>query len=318
MKVFIAGLILIVLSGTALLWQRLRDPALPAASSSEAHGPERSTRCMVWKVQRGKAVVWLCGSFHTMLESDYPLPTPYEQAFAESKIIVTEVPQGEANERLMREQVQKSGQLSDGMRLSGLLSEKTRTALQAWSQSSDLSMEKLQAMKPWMAALAITSAADGRCGYRSAIGIERHFMDKAGDRRNVGLASPQHQLSFFDKVEPGIQEQMILDAIEEDADYDSRRALRTIAWREGDVARLAALRDDSMRRIGPLGKLMFTDRNAEWLPVIEQYLDGTQTVMVLVGAGHLAGPGSLIDLLAGKGVNPVQMEYRTTRLAAPH
>ena len=316
MKVFVAGLILIVLSGTALLWQRSQERALLPSGRSEAQGPERSTRCMVWKAQRGKAIVWLCGSFHTMRESDYPLPAPYDQAFADSKVIITEVPQGEANDQKMREEVQRVGQLPGGKRLSGILSEKTRTALEAWSRNSDLSMEKLQALKPWMAALAISAAAEARAGYRSALGIERHYFANSGERTNAGLASPEHQLSFFDKVEPGLQEQMILNALEEDAGYESRRAMRTDAWREGDAARLGMLRSQSMSNAGPLESLLIADRNAEWLPKIEQYLDGTETVMVIVGAGHLAGPGSLVELLASKGVTLTQMDYRTTRPAS--
>ncbi len=315
MKVFVAGLVLIGLSGAALLWQRLQHTDLPVASGSEVPGPARTTRCMVWKAQRGKAIVWLCGSFHTMRESDYPLPAPYDQAFAESKVIITEVPQGEDNDRKMREEIQRLSQLSDGGRLSEILSERTRAALETCSRTSALSMEKLQTMKPWMAALAISAAAEARWGYRSALGIERHYSAKSGDRLSVALASPEHQLSFFDKAGPDTQEQMILNAIEEDAAYDSRRELRTIAWREGDSARLATLRDDSMRKISSLGKLLFSDRNAEWLPVIEQFLDGTETVMVLVGAGHLAGRGSLVELLTEKGVVVTQMEYTTTRPA---
>ena len=313
MKSLVAGLVLIVLSGAALLWQWSRDVPPPPSSAPVEKGPERVTRCMVWKAQRGTATVWLCGSIHSMRESDYPLPAPYETAFAESTVIVTELAQGEENDRKLREQIQLTGNLPDGTRLPDKFSENTRTALESWSRSGGLSMEKLQPMKPWMAALAITAAAEARVGYRRALGVERHFATKQGERRSEGLASPEHQLSFFDKVEPAIQEQMILKAIEEDGDYDAQRERRTGAWREGDAARLAALRDESMRTVGPLQKLMFDDRNAEWLPVIEKYLHGTETVMLLIGAGHLAGRGSLIDLLSQKGVSLTQMEYRTTR-----
>ncbi len=313
MKALVAGLVLIVLSGAALLWQRSREGSPPPPSAAVERGPERVTRCMVWKAHGGKATVWLCGSIHTMRESDYPLPAPCETAFAESKVIVTELAQSEETGRKLREHMLQSGSLSDGKRLPDVVSPKTLAALESWSQTGGLSMEKLQPMKPWMAALAITASAEARCGYRRTLGIERHFTAKLGDRRNEGLASPEHQLSFFDRVEPAVQEQMILQAIEEDRDYDSQRERRTSAWREGDAALLAALRDESLRTVNPLQKLMFDERNAEWLPVIEKYLDGTETVMVLIGAGHLAGRGSLIDLLAQKGVSLTQMEYRTTR-----
>lgn len=313
MKVFITGLILIVLSGAAVLWHRWQGAAPPSPATSGNHGPERTARCMVWKAERGKAVVWLCGSIHTLRESDYPLPPPYETAFAESKLIVMELPPGDASDRRTQEQLLVSGSLPDGQRLEDSLSAKTREALKAWSQARETGMEQMRAMKPWRAALAISAATGGRHGYRSALGIERHFAAAMGDRRTAGLTTAEHQFSFFDKVEPALQEQMILNAIAEDREDGTRREARTAAWREGDAAGLAALLDASMRGFGPLHDLLIRDRNVEWLPAIEQYLDGTETVMVLAGAGHLAGRGSLIDLLAQKGVSLTQMEYRTRR-----
>ena len=317
MKALVAGFILIALSGAAVLWHRLHHSATPSASpaASKAQNPERIALCMVWKAQRGNASVWLCGSIHVMRESDYPLPAPYEQAFSEAKLIVMELTQGDANDRKMREQLLASGSLPDGKRLQEVISLQAREAIESWGQSSGIGMEKLQPMKPWRAALEITAATANRHGYRSSLGIERHFAAKSGDRRSAGLTTPEHQFSLFDKVEPALQEQMLLRAIAEDGEDGSLREARTTAWREGDAARLAALLDESMRDYGPLHKRLFYDRNAEWLPAIERYLDGTETAMVLVGAGHLAGPGSLIDLLAQKGVTLTQMEYRTTRPA---
>ena len=51
---------------------------------------------------------------------------------------------------------------------------------------------------------------------------------------------------------------------------------------------------------------MIRGRNALWMPRLEQYLQGGDAV-VLVGAGHLAGPDGLIALLRrdGYAVQPV-------------
>ena len=43
------------------------------------------------------------------------------------------------------------------------------------------------------------------------------------------------------------------------------------------------------------------DRNRQWLPHIEQLLDDSEDYLVVVGALHLVGQESVIDLLERKG-----------------
>jgi uncharacterized protein len=46
---------------------------------------------------------------------------------------------------------------------------------------------------------------------------------------------------------------------------------------------------------------LLIDRNKRWVPKIEALADGPDTAMVIVGAGHLVGPDSVVDLLQKDG-----------------
>jgi len=46
---------------------------------------------------------------------------------------------------------------------------------------------------------------------------------------------------------------------------------------------------------------MMTDRNERWIPQIIALLDEPGTVLVAVGAGHLAGEDSVIKMLRAEG-----------------
>jgi uncharacterized protein YbaP (TraB family) len=46
---------------------------------------------------------------------------------------------------------------------------------------------------------------------------------------------------------------------------------------------------------------LITDRNRNWLPVIEAYQRKPQTRFILVGVGHLVGPDGLIEALKKRG-----------------
>jgi uncharacterized protein YbaP (TraB family) len=54
---------------------------------------------------------------------------------------------------------------------------------------------------------------------------------------------------------------------------------------------------------------MIVARNADWTPQIETILAGKGTVFIAVGAGHLAGPDSVIAMLQKHGVTVERVQY---------
>jgi hypothetical protein len=80
------------------------------------------------------------------------------------------------------------------------------------------------------------------------------------------------------------------------------------AWKRGDqsvfVRMLAQLRQASPDTY----RMMFTQRNERWADWIRGRMQSPGTVFVAVGAGHLAGPDSLLVQLAQRGI-PSQRVY---------
>lgn len=307
MKAIIAGFIVIALSGAAVLWHRCSQQ-----TGLNAPAVERTTHCMVWKAQRGMATVWLCGSFHLLRKSDYPLPQPYLTAFNQARRVVMELPPGETMQPF-----RTGGRLPAGKTLNDIVSAQTWDELENWNRRRGERASGMMHMKPWFAAVTIAATIHRRLGFDASFGMERWFTARLGDRLRSGLETAKQQLAVFDSIDPPLQEQMILQAIEEYEDSASPASVKAMmdAWRNGEVNPVYNMMQKTMGKFPELKKRVLDDRTAAWLPAIEKYLDGTETVMVLVGTGHLAGPGSLIDLLEKKGVSLTQMEYRTTRAA---
>ena len=44
----------------------------------------------VWKVSKGEKQLYIGGTIHMLSQSDYPLPTEFEEAYDRSKIVVFE------------------------------------------------------------------------------------------------------------------------------------------------------------------------------------------------------------------------------------
>ena len=80
------------------------------------------------------------------------------------------------------------------------------------------------------------------------------------------------------------------------------------AWANGDVEAIAATNlPQTPDDVAETQHVLF-DRNANWIPAIEKLLADNQQDLIVVGAAHLAGPGSVLDLLAKAGYTVTRVQ----------
>jgi hypothetical protein len=73
------------------------------------------------------------------------------------------------------------------------------------------------------------------------------------------------------------------------------------AWKKGNVKKLDGILNEDMDKFPALRKALFDDRHANWMPQIETLMRDGGDHVVVVGAAHLVGKGSVIDLLRAEG-----------------
>ena len=74
------------------------------------------------------------------------------------------------------------------------------------------------------------------------------------------------------------------------------------AWKKGDAKKLNDLMVAELKTKTPkLYKELLTDRNENWLPMIDAYQKTLQKEFILVGVGHLVGPDGIVEALRQKG-----------------
>jgi uncharacterized protein YbaP (TraB family) len=78
-----------------------------------------------------------------------------------------------------------------------------------------------------------------------------------------------------------------------DADFSKMLA----SWSRGDVRAIATSFNHDLSGSPALKDALLDRRNANWSRWIEQRLAKPGSVFMAVGAGHLAGPGSVVSLL---------------------
>lgn len=251
--------------------------------------------------------MFLAGSFHLLRASDYPLPAAYEQAWKESSQVVFEIAPGEMEKPEVRRKIGGMSLLPSG-KLSDRVSAETWKTLSSWAGETGTQETMLQRFQPWMAGLTVSITAFDRMGYKSEFGMEKHFTSRlqAEGKTGIGLESAVGQITLFTTLSAGQQEDMLKQALEEVKNPDI--LLKTsAAWHAGDAEALHTSLHESFADFRYLEKMMLSDRNAAWIPALEKCLQGDQPTLVMVGAGHLCGPGSVVDLLEKKGYRPVRL-----------
>ena len=79
------------------------------------------------------------------------------------------------------------------------------------------------------------------------------------------------------------------------------------AWSRGEVEVLEELTQESFKDFPGLYQRLITERNKNWLLEIEPILNRPGTTLVVVGALHLVGSESVVELLQEQGYTVKQL-----------
>ena len=117
----------------------------------------------------------------------------------------------------------------------------------------------------------------------------------------------EKQISLFTTMAEKDQEAMIKKTVEESKNWKTMIDDILAAWKTGDGPALKKLVADSIGKYPELHKKLLIDRNESWLEKIEELLQGGKDAIVIVGAAHLVGKDSVLDLLRKKGFSAKQL-----------
>jgi uncharacterized protein YbaP (TraB family) len=176
-----------------------------------------------------------------------------------------------------------------------------RAALQAAIKNSGFPPQALDRMKTWTAAFILLGNKFRALGLSGGVeGVLKSSFSAEG--KPVGeLETNLEQLSFFDKLPEAAQRSLLEGAIEENKSMDQEFAGMLKAWSKGDVQGIARTFDRYLSGSPPLQQTLIRERNANWSRWIEQRLAKPGAVMIAVGAGHLAGKDSVLEMLRKDG-----------------
>jgi uncharacterized protein YbaP (TraB family) len=158
-------------------------------------------------------------------------------------------------------------------------------------------------LRPWLAGMTLAQLNLRAVGLDPESGVEKRLTARAlKDHKPIeGLETLQEQLGFLANLPPK-QEKELVTYMLEDSEHISDEVDALIgAWRNGDAAGLEKLLTKDLADHPDLIQPLTTDRNRRWVPKIERLLNDSNDYLVVVGALHLVGKDSVIDLLQRAG-----------------
>lgn len=247
--------------------------------------------------------IWLLGTVHLLPPGTRWATPAIERAVQAADVLVTELPP--AAPTAMAAAFAQSARARGLPPLLMRVPLAERAAVTRLADRAGIALPVLDGMKSWAAALTLSAAAARlEAGATADDGVEAGIAARFAGKPHLGLETLTSQFAIFDALPEHEQRALIVAAVREGGSY--RRLLD--AWMRGDADALARAVAASAAGSPVLADTLIARRNARWSAWVARRMAQPGTVFVAVGAGHLAGAGSVPARLraAGLAVRRVQ------------
>jgi len=273
-----------------------------------AYAHAKAKNNFLWSTETGKNTVYLLGSLHVLTNDSFPLSKEIQEAYSDCTKVVFETDPDRVNDPAFQAQMMAHGIYPEGQTLKGSVSEQTYRLLEKKVHAVGLPIAQFDHFKPWVCALILTAMELQRLGFDSGYGIDAHFFQRAkkDGKEIIALESAEYQLGLFTKMGKTEQESFLRQTLKDLELIDTMASEMVDAWRTGDDDKLSSIIRISFKEHPDMYRRFVAQRNVKWASQIEDLMRQDDNVLVVVGAGHLVGAESIVELLRKRGHRVVQ------------
>jgi uncharacterized protein YbaP (TraB family) len=294
----------LILRLASLLAAFCLSASVPLRAQNEAPPPVAPA---LWVVGDSDTTIYLFGTIHALPSGIEWFGGNVAAAFAASDTLVTEVVS--RDDAAMQALVFQLAALPEGASLRDHMTAQQRGAFDKALEGLKIPPTMLDRFEPWYAAMALSTLPLMQQGFSPENGVDGALARKAAARKmpQQGLETVEYQLGLFDGLPAEAQQRYLGEVVEQLPAMREQIDAIVAAWKAGDADGLARLmnfaEDDPM-----FAETMLLGRNRMWAQWLDDRLDRPGTVFVAVGAGHLAGKGSVQEQLAARGIGAARVQ----------
>jgi uncharacterized protein YbaP (TraB family) len=252
----------------------------------------------------------LLGSMHVLRPSDHPLPPSVDALIDRAELIVMEIDLDDVDGAAQQRTILSTAMLPQGTVLADVVDAGVYRLVGEATRELGIDLRLLETFEPWFLAITLLDQGLRRLGFQGEQGIEQYVLGRSRQLRKeiVGLETLEFQIGIFDALPPAQQQAMLEQTL---AELDEAAAVlgdMVQAWRDGELETLAAELLDEFDAFPGLYDTLVTKRNNAWVPTLETMLADGRRHLVVVGALHLVGPNSVVDLLRARGLTVERLD----------
>lgn len=276
------------------------------ASLTRARATDGPGAPAMWTLSDEDTTISIFGTVHILRPELEWRTLAFDAALANADRIVFEVDtKSEAAIRAITTDFLARGMFDDGRTLRGILSDDDEAVIAAAFESIGVPLDAMNTFEPWMASTNLSTLKLMNDGYDPNSGVETVIeQEAAAAEKSFGyLEHISQQADALDLLPEADQIAMLYSTALLIDETSEMLDLLVDEWADGDIAGLGSLvaSPDGVGISDAMYDSLFVKRNQAWVPQIEAMLEEPGAVLIAVGAGHLAGPDSVITMLRDKG-----------------
>ncbi|MCZ6603980.1 MAG: TraB/GumN family protein [Alphaproteobacteria bacterium] len=264
-------------------------------------------RPAIWLIEDEDSKIWLFGTIH-LLPPDVPWRSELvDAAFAASGTVYFETP--DPSREMIQNFIREHGANPPSVRLTSLLSEDGRASLGRVAEMFEIAVEDMQRMRPWVAWILLNSLYLQNLDIDLAPGADRVLEQEAiSNSKDVKyLESAVQQFETMAGMSAAAEIALLEDTLRDIEDEPDEYVEIFSDWLAGDLgAAQSRLQADFSSLPEEVRERLLLRRNRAWVAQIGKILAGSGTVFIAVGAAHLEGAESVIELLAAGGIEALR------------
>jgi uncharacterized protein YbaP (TraB family) len=256
----------------------------------------------LWQLELGKSRAFLFGTVHALPRGvDWFRPHVVSALDQSTRLVLeTEVPD---NSAAMMPVILKLTRLPAARPLPDRVPAE-------WQPTLNRALDRLKPgpldwTKTWFVALTLSNLQAMADGVDPRIGVEAVLTERARMKGIpiTALETAEEQLINFDALSEADQQLLLVSSLSELDNSRGRMSLLIGDWLLGNTDALADRVNSDFERSPMLKRMLVEDRNARWADWIAKQMKADAGPMfIAVGAGHMAGKGSLIEDLERQGI----------------
>jgi uncharacterized protein YbaP (TraB family) len=290
------------------IWTKIRNSLAAVGAAILAVGAaapaEAKAKPAMWQVSDRDTSIYMFGTVHLLPPGTQWRTAKFDKAANDAGTLVVETIIDEKNAQAFATELARMSVRPGLPPILDRVPPEKRAALKAVIAKSGIPEIALNNMETWAAAFALLQLQFKELGVSGGDGVEatlRKTFTAAG-KPVQQLETNAQQLGFFDALPEAAQRELLEGAVESPAAARRQFDAMLAAWMSGDVDAIGRTFNSEFQSSPELKEMLLKRRNENWSHWLHSRLGQPGTVLVAVGAGHLAGSDSVVEMLKKRGL----------------